>query len=73
VFDEYDEEAGGRPDKILMCDDANATLSDWQRATNGERLASRFLELYDCRGLSESFRRNREKKGDAETQHRRYR
>jgi hypothetical protein len=68
MFDEYDEEAGGRPDKIMICDDANATLADWQKSTNGERIASRFLELYDCKGLSESFRRNRPKKGGAETQ-----
>ena len=70
MFDEYDLEAGGRPDKVLICDDANATLADWQKSTNGERIASRFLELYDCKGLSESFRRNRSKKGGADTQRR---
>jgi len=70
MFDEYEEAAGGRPDKIMICDDANSTLADWQKSTNGERIASRFLELYDCKALSESFRRNRTKKGGAETQRR---
>jgi len=54
----------------MICDDANATLADWQKSTNGERIASRFLELYDCKGMSESFRRNRPKKSGAETQRR---
>jgi hypothetical protein len=61
LFDEYDERSGGRPDKLWLVDDANATLRDWEKTANGERNATRFLELYDCKGLSESFRRNKTK------------
>jgi hypothetical protein len=59
LFDEYDPECGGRQDKLWIVDDANATLRDWEKTVNGERNATRFLELYDCKHLSESFRRNK--------------
>jgi hypothetical protein len=59
LFDEYDETRGGRPDKFWIVDDANAVLTDWQKTCNGERAAARFLELYDCAALSETFRRNK--------------
>jgi hypothetical protein len=59
LFDEYDPECGGRQDKIGIADDANPTLRDWEKTANGERNATRFLELYDCKHLSESFRRNK--------------
>jgi len=62
LFDEFDNESGGRPDKLWIVDDANATLTDWQKSVNGERVATRFLELYDCKGLSESFRRNKKER-----------
>ena len=55
MFDEYFD----RPDKIWMVDDAKAILSDWKLSSNGERVASRFLSLYDCGRLTESFRRNK--------------
>jgi hypothetical protein len=61
LFDEYDEKSGGRPDKLWIVDDANLVLTDWGKSTNGERNASRFLILYDCCGLSESYRRNKTK------------
>lgn len=61
LFDEYDV----NPDKIGVVDDANATLTDWRKSVNGERVATRFLELYDCKGLSESFRRNKTKAEDS--------
>ncbi len=61
LFDEYDQDVGGRTDKLWLVDDANPILSDWQNDTNGERNAARFLRLYDCKDLSESYRRNREK------------
>ncbi len=60
LFDEYAFEAGGRPDKLWVVDDANAVLTDWRKSGNGERNATRFLGLYDCQGMTESFRRNRE-------------
>lgn len=59
LFDEYDENTGGRPDKLWIADDANSVLTDWQKTGNGERNATRFLELYDCGCLTESFRRNK--------------
>ena len=66
-FDEYDVEREGRPDKLLIGDDANSTLTDWQKTGNGERNAARFLKLYDCAPLSETFRRNKKEapKGEA--------
>jgi len=62
LFEEYSESDGGRPDKLWIVDDANATLTDWRKAVNGERLATRFLELYDCKPISENFRRNKDGK-----------
>jgi hypothetical protein len=62
LFDQYCESEGGRPDKTWIVDDANAVLIDWRKAVNGERVATRFLELYDCKGISEHFRRNARKK-----------
>jgi hypothetical protein len=52
LFDQYE----GRPDKIWIVDDANAVLTDWRKAVNGERVATRFLELYDCKSISDHFR-----------------
>lgn len=66
MFNEYYEDAGGRPDKLWIVDDANATLKDWQKSVNGERVATRFLELYDCKSLSENFQRNRKESEDGE-------
>lgn len=66
LFDEYDEERGGRPDKVWIVDDANSVLTDWQKTQNGERNATRFLELYDCGPLTESFRRNKKESADGE-------
>jgi hypothetical protein len=61
LFDEYDIEKGGRVDKFWPVDDANIVLTDWRQTGNGERVASRFLSLYDCGALTENFRRNKEK------------
>jgi hypothetical protein len=55
LFDEYDT----RPDKLWIVDDANIVLTDWNKTANGERVGARFLELYECCKLSESFRRNK--------------
>jgi Bifunctional DNA primase/polymerase, N-terminal len=59
LFNEYDQTRGGLPDKILIVDDANALLTDWRKSSNGERVSTRFLRLYDCKDLRESFMRNR--------------
>lgn len=66
LFDEYDETRGGTPDKLWLVDDANGVLTDWQKTQNGERNATRFLTLYDCGPLSESFRRNKNESEDGQ-------
>lgn len=66
LFDQYDEDSSGRPDKLWIVDDANGTLKDWQKSVNGERVATRFLELYDCKGISESYRRNKSESNNGE-------
>lgn len=48
-------------------DDANSVLTDWQKTQNGERNATRFLELYDCGHLTESFRRNKKESATGDT------
>jgi hypothetical protein len=60
LFDEYDVEMGGQPDKLWIQDDANATLTDWRKSQQGERIAPRFLKLYDCHAISERFRHNKD-------------
>lgn len=57
-FDEFDSKAGGSPDKVMVCEDANILLSTWKNTNYGENVAKKFLELYDCCSLSESFKRN---------------
>ena len=64
LFDEYDEDQGGAPDKILICDDANPLFAIWSNTSYGEIVGKRFLMLHDCCELRESFRRNRERGGD---------
>jgi len=61
MFDEYES----RPDKLYLMDEGNTVLTEWQKGANGERVAARFLELYDCKPLSESFRRNKPADGEA--------
>jgi hypothetical protein len=61
LFDEYDHEKGGRPDKLWIVDDANITLTDWRKTSNGDRVAARFLSLHDCCALTENYRRNKDK------------
>jgi len=61
LFDEYYEPAGGRPDKIWVCDDANVVLANWKNSSQGERVSTQFLRLFDCMELAESFLRNRKK------------
>jgi hypothetical protein len=60
LFEEYNEEKGGSPDKILIADDANPFLGLLQKTNYGERIGQRLLNLFDCKGLFESFRRNEE-------------
>lgn len=66
LFDEYDESRGGQPDKLWLLDDANPVLTDWQKSSNGERNATRFLRLYDCSEQTETYRRNKKESADGE-------
>lgn len=63
MFDEYDKEVGGSPDKILIADDANPFLGMVQKTNYGERVGQTLLRLYDCKGLAETFRRNKKDQG----------
>jgi hypothetical protein len=65
LFDAYYK----NPYRLLICDDANATIIRWQNPNDGERLSSNFLTLFDGKPLSEGFRRNR-KQDDLESQER---
>jgi hypothetical protein len=65
LFEEYCPDAGGSPDKILIADDANPILGTWTKSGYGERVGQRFLNLFDCKSLSESFERNKRKRTDA--------
>ena len=59
LFDEYDEGSGGCADKLLIADDANPFLGLLRRSNYGERVGDLLLRLFDCKGLDESFRRNK--------------
>ena len=54
MFEEYSINA----DKLWIVGEANIILTDWKKTSHGERVATRFLDLYDCKDLSESFMRN---------------
>jgi hypothetical protein len=69
LFNEYDGGCGGLPDKLLLADDANPILGTWTKSGYGERVGQRFLNLYDCKPLFESFEKNR--KGGTEAGSRR--
>ncbi|MDP0500739.1 MAG: DUF3987 domain-containing protein [Verrucomicrobiota bacterium JB022] len=58
LFDQYEPECGGHPDKILIADDANSVLANWAESSYGKMVAKKYLELYDCSELRESFRKN---------------
>lgn len=58
LFDEYDDEKGGCPDKLLIEDEGNIFLGNITKSQYGERVGQRLLSLYDCKPLSENFRRN---------------
>jgi hypothetical protein len=62
LFEEYCEESGGLPDKILLAEEANTIMASWTKTDYGARAAAEFLDLYDCALLSESFMRNKSKK-----------
>jgi hypothetical protein len=59
LFDEYYTDSGGCPDKISIIDDAAGILATWRTTQYGERVVGLMLRLYDCKGLSEAFRRNK--------------
>jgi hypothetical protein len=66
LFDAYFK----HPHRLFISDDANAALNRWGDPHVGDRLSSDFLRLFDCKALSETFRRNRSKEGELESQER---
>jgi hypothetical protein len=71
LFDEYDDEKGGCADKLLIEDEGNIFLGNITKAQYGERVGQRLLSLYDCKPLSENFRRNRREGGEDQPEGRR--
>jgi len=65
LFEEYSEDSGGLPDKLLLVDGANIILASWSKTDYGARVAAEFLDLYDCGPLSESFMRNKNRNSGA--------
>src|SRR5262249_12687834 len=61
LFEEYCEDSGGCPDKVLLVEEENIILSSWSKTDYGARVAAEFLDLYDCGPLSEAFMRNKSK------------
>ena len=59
MLDEYDVNTDGLLDKVLLLDDANALLSFWKGSGYGGRVCQQFLGLYDCKGFSETFQKNK--------------
>jgi hypothetical protein len=59
LFEQYYPGSGGLPDKLWICDDANAVVGDWVSSSVGARTATRFLRLYDCQEFDEAFVRNK--------------
>ena len=59
LFNEFDQNGIGCPDKLLIAAEANPILGTWTTSGYGERVGQVFLNLYDCKPLSESFEKNR--------------
>lgn len=72
LFDEYDHEKGGCPDKLLIEEEGNIFLGNITKAQYGERVGHRLLALYDCKPLSENFRRNTRGNNDDQPEGRRF-
>jgi hypothetical protein len=71
LFDEYDETKGGCADKLLIEDEGNIFLGNITKSQYGERVGQRLLALYDCKPLSENFRRNTRDNDDDQPEGRR--
>lgn len=71
LFDEYDEERGGCADKLLIEDEGGIFLGNITKSQYGERVGQRLLALYDCKPLSENFRRNTRDSNDDQPEGRR--
>jgi hypothetical protein len=69
LFDEYDAQRNGSPDKLWVYGDAKPILTDWKKTSYGERVAAEVLDLYDCLGMTENYRRNATKKNPQTRRH----
>ena len=72
LFDEYDEKTGGCPDKLLHEEEGNIFLGNIAKSQYGERVGHRLLTLYDCKALSENFKRNKREPQDQSPEGRRF-
>jgi hypothetical protein len=55
LFDEFHD----NPDRVWIIDDGNPTLHEWATSIQGAGVSKQFLRSYDCKGMSENYRRNR--------------
>jgi len=55
LFDEFHD----NPDRMWIIDDGNPTLHEWATSIQGAGVSKQFLRSYDCKGMSENYRRNR--------------
>jgi hypothetical protein len=66
LFEQYYEPADGNPDKLCIVDEGNAIIRGWVNTPIGEMIAAEMLRLYDCKGLEETYIRNKKNNdGDA--------
>jgi hypothetical protein len=59
LFEQYYEPNGGNPDKFCVAHEGNRVITDWTNTTIGECVAATFLDLFDCKGLEETYIRNK--------------
>jgi hypothetical protein len=61
LFDEFHD----NPDRVWIIDDGNPTLHEWATSIQGAGVSKQFLRSYDCKGMSENYRRNRTEENDS--------
>lgn len=61
LFDEFHD----NPDRMWIIDDGNPTLHEWATSIQGAGVSKQFLRSYDCKGMSENYRRNRSEDNDS--------
>lgn len=64
MFDDYDPEMGGNPDKILIVGEANGIFTNWVNDSHGKEVRARYLELYDCEEYRLAYKSNTKDDGE---------